>query len=183
MIGMSCFGNPVKSSLRIYDQSCSALNRRLMWFSRRMLLFGSASKNWNQLLCAPLDRTHPLLLRPQYLRSSPARTHLLRLRPRIRPWMNQQNTLFLICLIQSLVSHSWVILLQTRRGGRSFSPIMTWMPLPRFCSLDHQCPLPEFVMMSLNTGQHEVEGVSDIHLSFLGPRSRQIRFIANNRYL
>jgi hypothetical protein len=29
----------------------------------------------------------------------------------------------------------------------------------------------------------EVEGVTVIHLSFLGPRSRQIRIIANNRYL
>jgi hypothetical protein len=29
-----------------------------------MLHFGSASKNWNQLLCAPLARTHSLLLRP-----------------------------------------------------------------------------------------------------------------------
>ncbi len=33
----------------------------------------------------------------------------------IRPWINQQNTLFLICVIQSLVSHNWVILL--RRGA------------------------------------------------------------------
>jgi hypothetical protein len=29
----------------------------------------------------------------------------------------------------------------------------------------------------------EVEDVTVIHLIFLGPRSRQIRFIANNRYL
>ncbi len=43
--GMSCFGSSRKSSLRICDQSCSALNRRLLWFSRRMLHFGSASKN------------------------------------------------------------------------------------------------------------------------------------------
>ncbi len=61
--------------------------------------------------------------------------------------------------------------------------VQSRMPLPRFCSLAHLCPLLEFVMMSLNTGQHEVEGVAAIHLSFLGPRSRQIRFIANNRYL
>jgi hypothetical protein len=40
-----CFGSSGKSSLRICDQSCSALNRRLLWFSRRMLHFGSASKN------------------------------------------------------------------------------------------------------------------------------------------
>jgi hypothetical protein len=36
---------------------------------------------------------------------------------------------------------------------------------------------------SLNTGQHEVEGVAGIYLSCLGPRSRQIRVITNNRYL
>jgi hypothetical protein len=41
------------------------------------------------------------------------------------------------------------------------------MLLPRFCSLAHLCPL-------LNTGHHEVEGVAAIHLSLLGPRSRQI---------
>jgi hypothetical protein len=74
-------------------------------------------------------------------------------------------------------------LLQTRRGGRSFNPIMTWMPLPRFCSLAHLCPLLGFVLMSLNTDHHEVEDVADMYLSCLGPRSRQIRFITNNRYL
>jgi hypothetical protein len=33
--------------------------------------FVSASKKWNQLLCAPLGRTHSLLLRPEYLCTSP----------------------------------------------------------------------------------------------------------------
>jgi hypothetical protein len=35
------------------------------------------------------------LVRPQYLCTSPTRTHRLLLRSRIRPWINQQNTLFL----------------------------------------------------------------------------------------
>ena len=65
---------------------------------------------------------------------------------------------------------------------RALFPV-TWMPLPRFCSLTHLCPLRGFVLMSLNTDPHQVEGVTTIHLNFLGPRSRQIRFITNNRYL
>jgi hypothetical protein len=106
---------------------------------------------------------------------------LLLLRPKII--RRRINQLHLTWLIQSLVSHNWVILLNTRHGGRSFSLIILWMLLPRFCSLAHLCPLLGFVLMSLNTGHHEVEGMADIHLSVLGPRSRQIRFIFNNRYM
>ena len=53
------------------------------------------------------------------------------------------------------------------------------MPLPRFCSLAHLCPLLGFVLMSLNTGHHEVEDVSVIQLSFLGPHSRLMDVIGN----
>jgi hypothetical protein len=44
-------------------------------------------------------------------------------------------------------------------------------------------PLLGFVLMNLNTVYHEVEGVAFIHLSLLGPRSRQIRFMFTNRCL
>jgi hypothetical protein len=58
-----------------------------------------------------------------------------------------------------------VILLQTRHGGCSFSLIILWMLLPRFCSRDHLCPLLGF--MSLNTVHHLYfgEGVTVLHLS------------------
>jgi hypothetical protein len=43
-------------------------------------------------------------------------------------------------------------------------------------------PVPS-ARIRLDTSQYEVEGVSVIHLSFLGPHSRQIRFFTNNRYI
>jgi hypothetical protein len=61
---MSYCGSSNRNSLRKYDQSCSALKSRLMWFSRRMMHFERASKNWSQLLDTHLTHTYQLLLHP-----------------------------------------------------------------------------------------------------------------------